>query len=125
MQAFIFSPAEAEAERLKELREKRKTAVQPSQMARAERAKRGKRLRPPGQRYHRESYRKAIDRACRRAGVPAWHPHQLRHSFGTRIRKAHGIETARILLGHQSPAMTLVYAEADRQRAIDAMAVAG
>ena len=57
-------------------------------------------------------------RACKRAGVPVWHPHQLRHTYGTLMRKRHGIETARILLGHKSPAMTLVYAEADRAKAM-------
>lgn len=118
---FIFSPREALAEHREKARASRKTPLTPSQVQRAERARRRKPKRPAGARYTRESYRKAIARACRKAGVPTWHPHRLRHSFATRMRKAHGIETARILLGHKSPAMTLVYAEADRAKAMQAM----
>jgi integrase len=122
---LLFQPKEAEAWRHEQQRTNRKTPVQPSQVLRAQRAKRRGRRRPPGDRYDRESYRKAVARACRRAGVSTWHPHRLRHSFATKMRKAHGIETARILLGHASPAMTLVYAEADRQRAMQAVAEVG
>jgi integrase len=123
--AYVFSPADAEAQRREKQRAERKTPVQPSQVRRAEKAKRRNRRRPPGKRYTRESYRKAVERACRKAGVPRWHPHRLRHSFGTRIRKAHGIEVARILLGHSSPAVTVIYAEADREKAMTAMTTAG
>ena len=120
--AFVFSPLEAEAERREKSRAARKTPVQPSQAKRAEAAARRSRRRAPGPRWTRESYRKAIARACRKAGVAVWHPHQLRHSYGTLMRKRHGIETARILLGHKSPAMTLIYAEADRAKAMHAVA---
>ena len=46
-----------------------------------------------------------------------WHPYRLRHSAATRIRAQHGIEAARVLLGHTSAGMTEVYAEADLEHA--------
>ena len=54
--------------------------------------------------------------------VPHWHPHQLRHNAATNLRREHGIEIARIILGHRSPAITEVYAEVDHARAVDVMA---
>jgi len=54
-----------------------------------------------------------------------WHPHQLRHSFGTRIRKEFGIETARVLLGHSSAVTSELYAEIDRQKVAEIMARVG
>jgi integrase len=60
-------------------------------------------------------YWQAIGRACRRAGVPRWHPHQLRHSFATRARAAMGLEAARAALGHATAAMTEIYAERDME----------
>ncbi len=57
--------------------------------------------------------------------IPHWHPHQLRHNAATALRREHGIETARIILGHRSPAITEVYAEVDHARAISVMAEVG
>ncbi len=54
----------------------------------------------------------------------SWHPHQLRHSFATLMRKRHGLELTRILCGHKSAAITEVYAEADFERAKEVMAQA-
>ena len=70
-----------------------------------------------GNRYRRDSYRTAIQRACDRSGVPRWSPNQLRHNFGTKIRKMHGLEAARVLLGHSSAATSEIYAERDEQAA--------
>ena len=64
--------------------------------------------------YTPDSYRRAIDRACVKAKVPHWHPHQLRHNFATLVRKHFGIEAARAALGHHSVDITEVYAEQDR-----------
>jgi integrase len=44
-----------------------------------------------------------------------WHPHQLRHSAATRIRKEAGIDAARAVLGHHSIPMAEHYAEQDRE----------
>ena len=64
------------------------------------------------------TYRRAIRYACDRAGVPAWHPHQLRHNYATDVRKRYGLEAAQILLGHSSATLTdAVYAERDEAKA--------
>ncbi|MFL5343018.1 MAG: tyrosine-type recombinase/integrase [Gemmataceae bacterium] len=54
-----------------------------------------------------------------------WHPHQLRHTAATLLRKEHGIELARIILGHSTAFTTEIYAELDRQQAVDVMAKIG
>ena len=55
-------------------------------------------------------------RACEAAGVPLWHPHQLRHSRATDLRRQFGIEAARVTMGHASLDATEIYAEADVER---------
>jgi integrase len=43
-----------------------------------------------------------------------WHPHQLRHTAATFIRREFGLEAAQIALGHSSALVTeAVYAERD------------
>ncbi|MBN1125967.1 MAG: tyrosine-type recombinase/integrase, partial [Sedimentisphaerales bacterium] len=54
-----------------------------------------------------------------------WHPHQLRHNAATFLRKDFGLETARIILGHRSSAITEVYAEMDQQKALEAIVRVG
>jgi len=83
------------------------------------------------------SERRALDaelvawKAEHRAGLKEWerahhwHPHQLRHSAATRLRREYGIEVARIVLGHESPTVTALYAEADQEKAREVMARAG
>jgi integrase len=125
--AFLFSPREATAERLAEMRRNRKTPVQPSQVNRAK-AKPRKR---PGAAYTVESYRRAIVYGIGRSNaarqeqgaspIPHWHPHQLRHNAATRLRKEFGLDVARAVLGHSSPVVTEVYAELDAAKAIEAM----
>ncbi len=48
-----------------------------------------------------------------------WNPNQLRHTRGTEIRKKFGIEAAQVILGHAACDITQVYAERDRDKAID------
>jgi integrase len=40
-----------------------------------------------------------------------WHPHQLRHTAATRLRREHGLEAAQVILGHKTLTVTQVYAE--------------
>jgi integrase len=120
--AFLFSPAESEAERAAQRRAERKTPMTPSQ---AKRTPKTARNRAPAQRYTVPSYRRAITRACDAAGVPRWHPHQLRHNAATELRAKYGIEAARVILGHRSAAITEVYAEQDRGAAVRIMAEVG
>jgi integrase len=129
LEACLFQPREAEAERMEALRRARKSKVQPSQ---ADRSKPGAKRRP-GERYHVGSYRYAISRAVAKANVerkaadptapeiPNWHPHQLRHSAATRLRREFGLDVARAVLGHSSPVVTEVYAELDAAKAREAM----
>ncbi len=116
-EAFLFSPAEAMAERRSALRQSRRTPVQPSQRDRRKRDPR----KSPGVRYDTDSYRRAIAYGCKRAGVAKWHPHQLRHNAATRLRKEFGLDTARAVLGHSSTPVTEVYAERDSRAAAEAM----
>ncbi|WP_337175149.1 site-specific integrase [Paludisphaera sp.] len=105
---YCFSPAEAVAGRL------------------ARERPAGRAARPePGGRYSKDSYRTAIRRACLRAGVAVWTPHQLRHSRATAIRREYDLEAAQIVLGHSKPETTLIYAERDLGRAMDVMARIG
>jgi integrase len=113
----LFQPWEANAERMAERRRNRKTKVQPSQV---DRSKPNARRRPRDV-YSRWSYRSAIHRACRAAGVPVWSPNRLRHNVATVLRREFGLDVAQVVLGHASPDTTLIYAEADRQRAAEAM----
>jgi len=132
--AYLFSPAEAEAERHAGQRGSRKTRVQPSQQNR----RRHRPRKAPGSRYTPGTYRQAIEygigkanaeaeRRSREAGldvptpIPHWHPHQLRHNAATRLRREFGLDVARAVLGHSSPVVTEVYAELDGAKAAEAM----
>lgn len=93
--------------------------------------------------YTKDSYRVAVARACDRAfphptilkvrGRPLsdaeltelkawrkahrWHPHQLRHTKATEIRRAFDTEAAQVILGHSKPDTTIIYAERDLEKA--------
>ncbi|SRR5579883_2780516 len=90
---------------------------------RAERQRAKKRQRTPkrlaGETYNKKTYRQAIKRACLRAGVPVFHPNQIRHMFATKIRQRFGLEAAQVLLGHTKADVTQVYAERNESLACD------
>ena len=115
LQAYVFSPADAAAWWREQARLKRKSPVQPSQARRAEEAVKNahRRNRRPKDHYTKDSYARAIARARKKAGVPTWHPHQLRHTAATELRKRYGLEVARAVLGQKSGAVTEIYAEVD------------
>ncbi len=51
-----------------------------------------------------------------------WHPHQLRHTAATVLRREFGLEAAQVTLGHSSATVTdAVYAERDRAKVIEIM----
>jgi len=114
LESFVFSPVDAEAERNARRREQRQTPMTRSQAARH--PKENGRRRPKDH-YTPNTYRQAIVRACAAAGVPPWHPHQIRHSRATDLRRQFGIEAARVTMGHASLDATEIYAEADVERA--------
>ena len=130
LDAFLFAPIEAEQERIEANTQNRKTPVSCGNRPGSNRKRNPKRR--PRERYDTDSYRRAVQRGCDKADaeakrkeslpedseriIPRWHPHRLRHSYATAIRKDHGIESARILLGHRSVGVTEIYAEIDRAK---------
>jgi integrase len=48
-----------------------------------------------------------------------WHPHQLRHTVATVIRKQFGLDAAKVVLGHRCAAVTEIYTEMDQSKAIE------
>lgn len=144
-QSYLFSPAEATAERRADQRRNRKSKVQPSQVSRHKPNPK----KVPGERYSVSSYGHAIRRgvdaannanscepcqklkpeerceACRAAAIPYWHPHQLRHQRATEIRRRYGLEEAQVILGHARADVTQVYAERDLGLAVRVAAEIG
>jgi integrase len=125
--AYLFSPRDAMTKFWAAQRKR-----QPKQVA----GRRRKPRKQPGNRYLVRSYAQAIRLACKRAvpfgwhpplavGVPHWHPHQLRHTKATELRRVAGLDAARVILGHRSPQVTEVYAELDEAKAAEVMARLG
>ena len=151
-EAYCFSPADSEAERNTEKRANRKSPMTPSQAARQPKSGR---KRWPRERYDKDSYARAIVRACEIAfdmpdelrKIPAdvsaaererlqrlaaewrakhcWSPNQLRHTRATRIREKYGLEAAATVLGHSDPRVTEIYAERDFEMAARVMLEVG
>jgi integrase len=113
LEEYLFRPDEALAKRRAERSAKRRTKRWPSHLRRNRAKRKLLPRRTPRERYSTASYARAITRACEIARVELWTPHQLRHSFATRVRKEFGIEAARIMLGHKHVAVTEIYAERD------------
>jgi integrase len=141
LDAFLFSAAEAEAERRAEVHAARVTPPDLGNIPGSNRQVRPQ--RKAGDHYDVASYRRAIARGCVQAAhanfpppveldgearsawvrkhreAYAWHPHQLRHNCATEISRMEGIEVARIILGHKHVSMTELYAEADLGKAAE------
>lgn len=145
---YLFQPREAVEAFHAARRDERKTPMTPSQSKRT-------RVRRPTRRardhYAGTSYAHAIMDACDRAfphptitatrlkDLPfeeqaelkawrkqhRWHPHRLRHNAGTYLRSLFGPDVARTVLGQKTLAATQIYAEADMEKAREAMGEAG
>jgi integrase len=122
LHAYLFSPRAWVEELRRRRAEQRKTKRTPSELKRKRKARP---KRAPGERYTRRSYRSAVLRACRKAGVPQWSPLQLRHTAGTAIRQRYGVEAARTVLGHSKVETSQIYAERDLAAAQRVMAEIG
>ena len=122
--AYLFSPREAEAWRNEQRAVRRdpnrKTKIYPCELrAREQRKQKAKKRvakRPKRDRYDTPAYRRAIEYAivkAKRAGVaiPHWHPHQLRHTRATEVRRRYGVEAAQVALCHARADVTEIYAE--------------
>jgi integrase len=135
--AYCFSPSDGERARKANMREARNSKVQPSQIDR-------RRRRPkvqPGERYHKDAYVRAVQRACDAAFPSAagldetaaaawrkehrWAPNRLRHAAATEIRRKFGLEAAQVVLGHSRADVTQVYAERDGKLAAKIMGEVG
>jgi integrase len=130
-QTFLFSPRAAIDAHRTQMRARRKSKVQPSQLNRKKR----KPKKQPGVCYSANTYAQAIAKAvlaantaaacdkckklkpaercdaCKKAAIPHWHPHQLRHTHATEVRRRFGLEAAQVALGHSQAQITEVYAE--------------
>ncbi|MFO0953994.1 MAG: tyrosine-type recombinase/integrase [Isosphaeraceae bacterium] len=107
----LFSPREAMEEYLARQRRPRKKD-EPSAGVRAVNTR-------LGEHYSTRTYCHAIWYGCRRAGIAAWHPNQLRHSAATRIRRHADLDGARAVLGHSDLRTAEIYAERDLNRAVE------
>ena len=119
--AYCFSPLDAEAARHAEQRANRKTPVQPSQRNR----KKSQPSRSVGDQYTRDSYRRAIERGCKAAGIDNWSPNRLRHSRLTDLERQYDLELSSIVAGHSTLKTTMIYVQRDEARARAAMAEVG
>jgi integrase len=117
----LFSPARAREDRFRAARKARKSKVPPSQR---NRRKTVPKLVPAAE-YTPHTYTHAVRKAAEKAGVPHWHPNQLRHTFATEVRRVHGLEAAQVLLGHSRADVTQVYAERDLALAAEVAAKIG
>jgi integrase len=139
LESPLFSPKDAFEAHLAARRAARKTPMTPSQRARK---RKSRPKRAPKDHYTLHSYcrsiKNGIDKANEKAKkeaeaagcepsapIPDWHPHQLRHTAATLLRKDFGLDTARCVLGHRSAAVTEVYAELDHDKAIQVIAKVG
>lgn len=109
--AYCFSPAEADAKRRTAQHEARRTPMSCGNRPGTNVKRRPR--RSPGTRYTTMAYGKAIRRAIEKAGVRPWHPHQLRHTFATEVRKSYGLEAVQVLLGHSRADVSQLYAARD------------
>jgi integrase len=135
-----FSPQESEEQRRLARHEARKSPLSCGNSPGTNRIARKPRVKP-GEAYTSGSYRKAIYYACLRANPHpkgatkeqrrkwrekwVWSPNQLRHNAGTEVRRQHGLEAAQVILGHSKADVTQVYAEANREKAIEVAKLIG
>lgn len=120
--AYCFSPAEAVKEHNACRREERKTKLWPSHVKRQRKGSGGRKAR---ERYDSVSYRRAIHRACKAAGIDQWSPNQLRHLRAGEIKERLGIEVAGAVLGHRHLKTTEIYADRKLKQSIEAARLLG
>jgi integrase len=114
---YVFSPIRSETARLADRRQKRGIPLDKPVKDRGKWAIRDH--------YDDGSYRRAVQRACKRAGIPIWCPLQLRHTAGTEIRRKYGLEASQAVLGQSELTVTQVYSEVDQNTAREVMTQIG
>lgn len=65
--------------------------------------------RRPGEHYTEDSYRAAVARACKKAGVRHWFPYMLRHAAAAEVKALFDLDAVRALLGHHTRTMAEHY----------------
>ena len=108
-EGYVFRPEDAVAEnKVKKWEQAKRKKKTPSRQKRDEgRAKRPRRKFKEF--YTADAYRRAIERACLRAGVAHWFPYALRHTGITNVGLEHGIEAAQHVAGHRDLRTTRGY----------------
>jgi integrase len=117
--AFCFSPAEEVLRQLRAKHARRKTPLH-----HGNRPGSNKKVQPKRKardQYTSASYRRAVERACKKAKIEVWKPNQLRHARATELRRLHGLDAAQVVLGHSDAFVTQLYAERDFARAAEIM----
>lgn len=108
---YVFSPARSREEMYAMRRAARKCPVYPSSPKVGDQRKPAAQLRRRSRGWFTDTgYAQSVRKACRRAGVPPWHPGQLRHTFATEVRRLYGLEACQVLLGHAKADVTQTYA---------------
>lgn len=122
----LFRPCDAAEERRKRDHDKRVVPLScGNRPGKSNRPKTKGKSRVPGTSYTVPVYARAIARAAKAAGVEHWSPNRLRHSRGTEVRSKFGLDAAASILGHSEVAVTQVYAEQDRARALEVARLTG
>lgn len=110
----LFCPREATEDRMERDRARRQTPLSCGNRPREGAFITG------GDMYTTDSYRRALHRGCRRAGVPLFNPHQVRHLRATEVERETGSYTAAsAVLGHANVSATRVYVEMNRKLALE------
>ena len=67
----------------------------------------------------RNAFCRAITRACDKAGIERWVPHQMRHTNACDVREQFGLEHTQAVLGHASADMSQHYAKISSKKAAE------
>ncbi len=115
-EAFCFSPKETLAQSLDARHESRQTPMNCGN--KPDKRKRRRAIDKVSDQYDVIAYRRAIHRACDRAGVRRWSPNQLRHTAATTVRERFGLDAVQAVLGHSHARVSEIYGELNMQKAI-------
>ncbi|MGH7132701.1 MAG: tyrosine-type recombinase/integrase [Phycisphaerales bacterium] len=121
---FVFSPKRAERARRTAAKATRTNPRWRSHSLTARRLSRGSKPAGWGDHYTTASYRRAVERACIAAGLPAgarWTPGQLRHGGATYFANKEDLLIAKEVLGHTDIRTTIGYVVADQPQVIAAV----
>lgn len=124
LHAPIFSPAEALQQR-NAAHVEAYAADGPDYRKWQSYQKRERKPRKVADRYNPRAYARIIARVCKKFEIPHWHPNQLRHNAGTRVRKHFGLEGVKAVLGQTKTSTAELYAEIDPLKAAAAMEAVG